>query len=138
MRIGPDLPLRLSSAAFLVWVGSRKVQRPREHTDLLELASHSAPFLQRAFAAHPELFARVLGSTEVSLGLWLASGIARRAAGVALTAFSLTTFSLVYTVPGNRVEGSWWEPSPQGLSISKDVWMLGIGLALALGEESKG
>ena len=135
MRIGPDLPLRLSSGSFLVWVGSRKVQRPGEHTDLLEFASHSTPFLKRFFGARPERFATVLGTMEVSLGLWLASGIARRAAGVALTGFSLTTFSLVYTVPGNRVEGSWWEPSSQGLSISKDVWMLGIGLALALGDE---
>lgn len=132
--MGPDLPLRLSSGAFLLWVGSRKLQRPSEHSGLLELASHSAPFLERFFGKRPERFASVLGALEVSLGLWLSSGIKPRSAGVALTAFSLTTFSLVYTVPGNRVEGSWWEPSSQGLSISKDVWLIGIGLALARGE----
>ncbi|GAC1539485.1 MAG: hypothetical protein NVS3B12_25690 [Acidimicrobiales bacterium] len=50
-------------------------------------------------------------------------------AGVALSGFSAALLGLYARTPGLRKPGSVW-PTPQGTAISKDVWMLGIGLGL--------
>jgi hypothetical protein len=50
-------------------------------------------------------------------------------AGTALTGFSAGLMGLYARTPGLRKPGSIW-PTPQGTAISKDVWMLGAGLAL--------
>ena len=50
-------------------------------------------------------------------------------AGAALTAFSGGLLGLYLKTPGMRKEGS-LAPTEQGLSIAKDVWLLGIGVGL--------
>ncbi|HXZ74670.1 MAG TPA: hypothetical protein VEH31_27905, partial [Streptosporangiaceae bacterium] len=50
-------------------------------------------------------------------------------AGAALTAFSGGLLVMYLRTPGMRKPGS-LAPTPAGLAISKDVWMLGIGLGL--------
>jgi hypothetical protein len=50
-----------------------------------------------------------------------------------LTAFALATFGLYLRTPGLRKEGS-LRPTEQGIAISKDIWMVGIGLALVIDE----
>jgi hypothetical protein len=51
--------------------------------------------------------------------------------GAALTAFSGALLGLYLRIPGLRQEGS-LRPTNQGIPIAKDVWLLGIGLALVV------
>ena len=50
-------------------------------------------------------------------------------AGAALTGFAGGLLGLYWRTPGLRKPGSVW-PTQQGLGVSKDVWMLGIGAGL--------
>ena len=128
-----ELPLRLATGPFLLWSGLRKLQRPEVGDELLLAAARSLPQLEDVFGGEPERFARLAGALELLLGAWLSSGLRRRAGGLALAAYAGAALSLLWSVPGNRVAGSAWEPSEQGRPVAKDVWLLGIGLALALG-----
>ena len=47
----------------------------------------------------------------------------------ALTGFSGALIAMYLRTPALHKPGSIW-PSPQGIGVSKDVWMLGIGLGL--------
>jgi hypothetical protein len=50
-----------------------------------------------------------------------------------LTAFALGTLGLYLRTPGLRKEGS-LRPTEQGVVVSKDIWLVGIGLALVIDE----
>ena len=52
-------------------------------------------------------------------------------AGAALTAFSGGLLGLYLKTPGMHKEGS-LAPTPDGLAIAKDSWLLGIGLSIFL------
>jgi hypothetical protein len=54
-------------------------------------------------------------------------------AGAALTAFAVGTLGLYLRTPGLRQEGS-LRPTQQGIAITKDIWLVGIGLALVIDE----
>jgi hypothetical protein len=78
----------------------------------------------------PTRFLRLLAASEVAIGTaLLLPFVSNRRAGAALTGFS---GGLVYmylrTAPLHK-PGSYW-PTPAGIGVSKDIWMLGIGLGL--------
>jgi hypothetical protein len=50
-------------------------------------------------------------------------------AGLALTGFSGSLLAMYARTPAMHKPGSIW-PTPAGTPVSKDVWMLGIGLGL--------
>jgi len=50
-------------------------------------------------------------------------------AGAALTGFSGALVTMYLRTDSLHKPGSIW-PTPQGIGVSKDVWMLGIGLGL--------
>jgi hypothetical protein len=52
-------------------------------------------------------------------------------AGAALTGFSAALLTMYLRTDGMHKPGSIW-PTSQGTAISKDVWMLGIGLGLVV------
>jgi hypothetical protein len=54
-------------------------------------------------------------------------------AGAALTGFAGGLLGLYMKTPGMRREGS-LRPSQQGIGLSKDIWLLGIGLGLVAEE----
>jgi hypothetical protein len=51
-------------------------------------------------------------------------------AGAALTGFSAGLLGLYLRTPGMTKPGKSVAPTQEGLPISKDVWMLGIGIGL--------
>jgi len=57
-------------------------------------------------------------------------------AGLALTGFAGALLGLYARTPGMRREGSIW-PTEQGITLAKDVWMLGIGLSLVLDDVTR-
>jgi hypothetical protein len=72
----------------------------------------------------------MLSAAEIGIGAALLTPfIGSRLAGAALTAFSGGLLGMYLRTPALHEPGSVW-PTRAGIAISKDVWMLGIGLGL--------
>jgi hypothetical protein len=72
----------------------------------------------------------VLAGAEIGIGAALLTPfIGNRLAGAALTGFSGGLVGMYLRTPALHEAGSVW-PSRAGIAISKDVWMLGIGVGL--------
>jgi hypothetical protein len=75
-------------------------------------------------------FLRLLAAGEIATGaVLLAPMVPAWLAGAALTGFSGALLGLYARTPGFRKPGSIW-PESKGTAVSKDVWLLGIGLGL--------
>jgi hypothetical protein len=76
----------------------------------------------------------LLSAAETAIGVTLVLQVVPAGlAGAALTAFALGTLGLYLRTPGLRQEGS-LRPTEQGTAIAKDIWIVGIGLALVIDE----
>ncbi len=81
----------------------------------------------------PEKFLKLLAAGEMATGaILLAPFVPSLAAGAALTGFSGALLGMYARTPALHKPGSIW-PTPGGIAVSKDVWMLGIGLGLVVG-----
>jgi hypothetical protein len=123
-----DIPGRLAAGAFILNSGLSKRDVPQERaTGMHGMAKGTYPFLS---SWDPTSFVRTLSKTEIALGALLLTPVVPTAvAGAALTGFAGGLLGLYLRTPGMRKPGS-LAPSEQGLTISKDVWLLGIGLGL--------
>jgi hypothetical protein len=123
-----DIPGRLAAGAFIVNAGLGKRDVPAERAAGLHgMAKGTYPFLS---SWEPTSFVRTLSKSEIGLGALLLTPIVPTVvAGAALTGFAGSLLGLYLRTPGMRKPGS-LAPSEQGLTISKDVWLLGIGLGL--------
>jgi uncharacterized membrane protein YkgB len=85
----------------------------------------------------PERFLKYLAAGEVVTGaLLLAPFVSNAVAGAVLTGFSGSLLTMYARTPALRKPGSVW-PTQAGLPVSKDVWMLGIGLGLLADARAK-
>jgi uncharacterized membrane protein YphA (DoxX/SURF4 family) len=123
-----DVPGRFVTGAFILHAGLDKWHGPPEvAAGVHGMASGTFPFLG---SIPPEKFLKLLAASEVATGsALLAPFVPNKVAGAALTAFSASLLTLYWRTPGMRKPGSIW-PTQQGTAVSKDVWMLGIGLGL--------
>jgi hypothetical protein len=95
------------------------------------VAAGTYPFLGKLDA---ERFIRLLSAAEIAIGTALVLPVVPAwLAGAALTGFAAGTLGLYLRTPGMRQEGS-LRPTEQGIPLAKDVWMVGIGLALIIDE----
>jgi uncharacterized membrane protein YphA (DoxX/SURF4 family) len=122
------LPGRIATGAFILNSGMGK-----RHADegtvawLHGAASRAYPFLGKIPAP---LFVKLLSTGEIALGAALLLPMVPTAAAAAgLAAFSAGLVGLYLRTPGMRQDGS-VRPTPEGLVLAKDVWMLGIALGL--------
>jgi hypothetical protein len=123
-EIGP----RLSAGAFILNSGLGK-RGADEGTaaGLHGFAAGTYPFLK---GIEPRQFAQGLAYGEMAIGgLLLAPFVPTAVAGAALTAFSGGLLGLYLNTPGMRKPGS-LAPTQEGLTVAKDVWLLGIGVGL--------
>ncbi|GGQ04633.1 hypothetical protein [Streptosporangium pseudovulgare] len=98
------------------------------------MAAGTYPFLKDL---DPEEFTRWLAKSEIALGAALLLPVVPSAlAGAALAAFAGGLMGLYLRTPGLRRQGS-LRPTPEGIGIVKDVWLLGIGAGL-VAEELRG
>ena len=75
----------------------------------------------------------MLSAGEIAVGSTLLVPVVPSAlAGAALTGFSAGLLGLYLKTPGMRRGPRDLRSTPQGLPISKDVWMLGAGLSLLI------
>jgi len=123
-----NLPARVAAGAFLVNAGLGKISPTEEGAAAVHgMATTAYPFLGQVPA---DQFTRALGASEIGLGTALLLPLVPDGlAGAALTAFSAGLMGLYFRVPGMRNEGS-LRPSQQGTAISKDVWLLALGVSL--------
>jgi hypothetical protein len=74
----------------------------------------------------------VLSVAEITTGaLLLVPFVPDRVAGLALTGFSGALVGMYLRTPELHKPGSVW-PTPGGIGVSKDVWMLGVGTGLVM------
>lgn len=122
------IPTRLATGAFVLHSGIEKWGGGEETAGFIHgMASGAYPAFKDMA---PKQFLKTLSVSEIAVGAALLTPfVPSLLAGAALTGFSGALIGMYFRTPGLRKEGSIW-PTQQGLPISKDVWMLGIGLGL--------
>ena len=123
-----EIAPRISAGAFILNSGLGK-QGADEGTaaGLHGFASGTYPFLK---SVDPATFVRVLSYSEIAVGAALLTPFVPTAvAGAVLTGFSGGLLGLYLNTPGMRKPGS-LAPTQEGLTVAKDVWLLGIGIGL--------
>jgi uncharacterized membrane protein YphA (DoxX/SURF4 family) len=131
-----DLPGRIATGAYILHAGLEKWHADEARAKGVHKAATGAfPFLERI---PPERFIRLLAGSEIAIGTALLAPVVPSAlAGTALTGFSGSLVTMYLRTPALHKPGSVW-PTQAGTGISKDVWMLGIGLGLMLGSAGGG
>ncbi len=124
------LPARIATGAFILNSGLAKRGADEQTAQGLHgMASGTYPFLGQL---EPQQFAKLLSAGEVTLGTALLLPMVPTAlAGMGLAAFAGGLLGLYLKTPGMREDGS-LRPTQQGIGLSKDVWMLGIGVSFVL------
>lgn len=124
-----EIAPRLATGAFILnsGLGKRKADEGTA-AGLHGFAAGAYPFLGKV---SPTTFAKALSTGEIAIGAALLTPFVPTAvAGAALTAFSGGLLGLYLRTPGMTKPGMSVAPTQDGLPVSKDVWMLGIGLGL--------
>jgi len=122
-------PLRLTTGAFILSAGLDKWKGDEQTAAGVHgFASGTYPFVKQI---EPPKFLRLLAASEIAVGSALLLPVVPAAvAGAALAGFSAGLLGLYVRTPGMRRGRFDPRSTPEGLPISKDVWMLGAGLAL--------
>lgn len=125
------IPPRLATGAYILHSGIEKLSADTDRAHALhKMAAGAYPNLKDL---PPQRLVRLLAVAEILIGACLlAPVVGDRLAGLALTSFSGALVLLYWRTPAVRRPGSVW-PTPAGMAISKDIWMLGIGLGLVIG-----
>ncbi len=124
-----EIAPRIATGAFILNSGLGK-RNADEGTaaGLHGFAASTYPFLKDV---PPATFAKALSTAEIVIGAALLTPfVPTVVAGAALTGFSAGLLGLYLRTPGMTKPGRSVAPTQEGLPISKDVWMLGIGLGL--------
>ena len=124
-------PLRLTTGAFILSAGLDKwTGDERTAAGVHGFATGTYPFLKKI---DPPTFLKLLAAGEIAVGSALLLPVVPAAvAGAALVGFSAGLLGLYVRTPGMRRGRFDPRSTPEGLPISKDVWMLGAGLALLI------
>lgn len=123
-----NIPTRAASGAYVLHSGLEKWHGSEEQAKGVHATACGAyPFLARI---PPGTFLKALAAAEIGTGAaLLLPFVPNRVAGSALTAFAGGLVGMYLRTPALHKPGSVW-PTRAGTGISKDVWMLGIGLGL--------
>jgi hypothetical protein len=131
-----DLPGRIATGGYILHTGLEKWNGDEARAKALHsMAANAFPVLKDI---PPAQFLKMLAAAEISLGTALLLPVVPGAlAGLALTGFSGSLLAMYARTPALRRPGSIW-PSQAGTAVSKDVWMLGIGLGLIVSSLTDG
>jgi hypothetical protein len=123
-----EIPGRVASGAYILHSGLEKWNGDEARAKGVHgMAAGAFPFLKDI---PPERFLKALAAGEIAIGsALLAPFIPAALAGAALTGFSGSLLAMYLRTPALHKPGSVW-PTQAGTGVSKDVWMLGIGLGL--------
>jgi len=123
-----NIPTRVATGAYILHSGIGKWSGSEEQAKGVHaMASGAFPFLAKV---PPATFLKALSIAEVATGTALLTPfVHNKVAGAALTGFAGGLVTMYLRTPALREPGSIW-PTQAGMAVSKDVWMLGIGLNL--------
>ena len=130
MRLS-HLPLRVTTGAFILNSGlSKRGLPPEAAAGMQDMAATAIPQVK---SVSPSMFGSALSTGEMALGAaLLAPFVSPVVAGAALTGFSGGLLKMYWATPGMHADGD-PRPTQEGTGLAKDVWLLGVGLALVLG-----
>jgi uncharacterized membrane protein YphA (DoxX/SURF4 family) len=125
-----NLPTRLATGAYILHAGWGKWHGDEDlATGLHGAASGAFPVLQSVKSTD---FLKALSVTEMTVGAaLLAPFVPTAVAGAALTGFSGALVTMYLRIESMHKPGSIW-PTQQGTAVSKDSWMLAIGVGLII------
>jgi len=120
--------LRLVSGAFILNSGIGKLSLAPEHAAGLQASA--ARVVPQVETLEPERFGRYLSYAEIGIGATLLLPmVPSRLAGLVLGAFSGGLLANYLKSPGlTQADGI--RPTPAGVPLAKDVWLVGIAVAL--------
>jgi uncharacterized membrane protein YphA (DoxX/SURF4 family) len=123
-----NIPARVATGAYILHTGLTKWNGSEEQAKGIHaMASNAYPFLAKV---EPTTFLKALSVAEIGVGAALLTPfVHNRLAGAALTGFAGSLIGMYLRTEALHEPGSIW-PTQAGTAISKDVWMLGIGLGL--------
>jgi hypothetical protein len=125
-----SLPGRIATGAFILHAGLEKWSGDETRAAGIHgMAAGAYPVFDEV---PPPIFLKALAASEIATGaLLLSPFVSDATAGAALTAFSGGLLGMYWRTETLRKPGSVW-PTQAGTAVSKDVWMLGIGIGLML------
>jgi uncharacterized membrane protein YphA (DoxX/SURF4 family) len=123
-----NIPARAAAGGYVLHTGLQKWNGDEEQAKGVHaFATGAFPFLTKV---QPGTFLKALSVAEIGTGVLLLTPVVpNKIAGTALAAFSSSLLTMYMRTPALHEPGSVW-PTQAGIAISKDVWMLGIGLGL--------
>jgi uncharacterized membrane protein YphA (DoxX/SURF4 family) len=123
-----NIPTRLTTGVYILHAGWDKWRGSKELAGGVHgMAAGAFPFLR---GIPPTTFLKALAGGELAVaGALLTPAVPNRLAGASLTAFAGSLITMYLRTPALHKPGSIW-PTQAGTGVSKDVWMLGIGLGL--------
>jgi hypothetical protein len=121
-------PGRIVTGAFILNSGVGKLSGDEDTAKGVHaMATGAFPFVA---SIEPKKFLKLLALGEIAIGgALLAPVVPAGLAGIALTGFSGSLLRTYWRTPGMHKPGD-PRPTSQGIAVSKDVWMLGIGVGL--------
>ncbi len=122
------LPTRVAVGAWILHSGIEKWRGDEASAKMHHaMTARAFPFVRRI---RPRRLLRMLAAGEIVVGtVLLAPFVSPGRAGAALTVFSSGLLTLYFRTPELHKPGSVW-PTYEGIAVSKDIWMLGVGLSL--------
>ena len=125
-----QLVLRIATGASILNSGLSKRGADEDTAmGLHGMAVGTYPFLDKV---DPVTFTKFLSAGEIALGTaLLVPLVPNKLAGAGLSAFASGLLGLYLRTPGMHKPRS-LAPTPEGIPLSKDLWLLGAGLALVL------
>jgi hypothetical protein len=123
-----NLPTRLATGAYIAHTGWEKWHGDEDRAAGVHgMAAGAFPVFSSVKSTD---FLKALSVGELALGAALLTPFVPTAlAGAALTGFAGGLVAMYLRTPALHRPGSVW-PSQQGVGVSKDVWLLAIGLGL--------
>jgi len=123
-----NIPTRLVTGGYVLHSGLELWEGSEEQAKAMHpMAAGAYPFLAKV---PPVTFVKALSAAEIGIGAALLTPIVpNRVAGAVLTAFAGGLVTMYLRTPALHKPGSIW-PTEAGIAVSKDVWMLGVGLGL--------
>ena len=124
------VPLRVATGAFILNSGIGKLKATEEEQEQTHgWASSVYPIFKDMKAGD---FTKALAYGEIGLGaMLLLPTVPSAVAGGALAAFGAGLTGLYLNTPGMTKEDG-IRPTPDGIGLAKDVWLVGAGVTLAM------
>lgn len=125
-----NLPIRLAAGLYLLDSGLAKIGADEPaFRSMHKMASDAYGLVDQLDS---QKFSKFFAMVELTLAVaLLLPFVPDVVVGIGLTAFTSPLIGLYFRLPEMRQKGS-IRPTPKGTSLAKNIWLMGIGINLAL------